>query len=139
MNEYRLNTFRAVRAAGGWTKKALERATRKIEISQGWEIERSGRYEVNSSGQIFEKKESARKSPKISQKARDIEAHTGLKSLERQAKREIAKILETATSWDELHRKLASKEYELERKGNVKQGDRALKLSNISRSSSFLN
>ena len=132
------DTFRAVRAAGGWTKKALERAARKIEISQGWEIERSGRYEVNSSGQIFEKKEIP--NPEISQIARDIEAHTGTESLERQAKREIAKILETATSWDELHRKLASKGYELERKGNgavLKQGDRALKLSNVSRSSSF--
>ena len=138
VNRISPDTFRAVRAAGGWTKKALERAARKIEISQGWEIERSGRYEVNSSGQIFEKKEIP--NPEISQIARDIEAHTGTESLERQAKREIAKILETATSWDELHRKLASKGYELERKGNgavLKQGDRALKLSNVSRNSSF--
>ena len=140
VNRISPETFRAVRAAGGWTKKALERAARKIEISQGWEIERTGRYEVNSSGQIFEKTETDRKPPEISQKARDIEAHTGIESFERQAKREVAKILETAANWDELHRKLASKGFEFERKGNgaiLKQGDKAVKLSNVSRSSSF--
>ena len=140
VNRISPNTFRAVRAAGGWTKKALERVARKIEISQGWEIERSGRYEVDSSGRIFEKTESVRKSPEISQKARDIEAHTGAESLERRAKRELATILETATSWEELHEKLASKGFEFERKGNgavLKMGDKAVKLSNISRSSSF--
>ena len=138
VNRISPDTFRAVRAAGGWTKKALERAARKIEISQGWEIERSGRYEINSSGQILEKKEIP--NPEISQAARDIEVHTGTESLERQAKREIAKILETATNWDELHKKLASKGFEIERKGNgaiLKHGDKAVKLSNISRSSSF--
>ena len=138
VNRISPNTFRAVRAAGGWTKKALERAARKIEISQGWEIERSGRYEVNSSGQIVEKKEVP--SPEISQVARDIEAHTGTDSLERQAKRELAEILETAASWDELHKKLVFKGFKFERKGNgavLKMGDKAVKLSNISRSSSF--
>ena len=132
VNRISPDTFRAVRAAGGWTKKALERAARKIEISQGWEIERSGRYEVNSSGQIVEKKEVP--SPEISQVARDIEAHTGTDSLERQAKRELAEILETAASWEELHKKLASKGFKFERKGNgavLKRGDKAVKLSNI--------
>ena len=140
VNRISPDTFRAIKPAGGWTKKALERAARKIEISQGWEIERSGRYEVNSSGQILEKTESAVKLPKISQQARDIEAHTGAESLERHAKRELARILETATSWEELHEKLASKGFEFERKGNgavLKMGDEAVKLSNISRSSSF--
>ena len=138
VNRISPETFRAIRPAGGWTKKALERAARKIEISQGWEIERNGRYEINSSGQILEKKETSR--PEISQSARDVEAHTGMESLERQAKRELAEVLETAANWEELHKKLASKGFEFERKGNgavLKQGDKAVKLSNISRSSSF--
>ena len=133
-------TFRAIRPAGGWTKKALERAARKIEIIQGWDVERTGRYEVDESGNIFERDANARKTPEISQRARDIEAHTGMESLERQAKRELATILETATSWDELHAKLASKGFLLERKGNgavLKMGDRAVKLSQVSRESSF--
>ena len=69
-----------------------------------------------------------------------VEAHTGIESLERQAKREVEKILETATSWDELHEKLAIRGYELERKGNgtvLKYEDKAVKVSNVSRRSSF--
>ena len=138
VNRISPETFRAIRPAGGWTKKALERAARKIEISQGWEIERSGRYEVNSSGQILEKKEIA--TPEISQIARDIEKHTGMESAERQIKQEAAKILESASNWEELHRELAARGIEFERRGNgavLKLGDKAVKLSHISRQSSF--
>ena len=140
VNRVSPENFKAIRPAGGWTKKALERAARKIEIAQGWDVERTGRYGVDESGNIFERDANTRKSPEISQRARDIEAHTGIESLERQAKRELATILETATSWDELHVKLASKGFLLERKGNgavLKMGDRAVKLSQVSRESSF--
>ena len=140
VNRVSPENFKAIRPAGGWTKKALERAARKIEIVQGWDVERTGRYEVDESGNIIERDATARKSPELSQKARDIEAHTGEESLERQAKREVAKILETATSWEELHEKLAIIGYEFERKGNgavLKCKDKAVKLSNVSRKSSF--
>ena len=140
VNRVSPKTYRAIHPAGGWTKKALERAARKIEIVQGWEVERTGRYEVDESGNIFERASNARKLPEVSQKARDVEAHTGIESLERQAKREVSKILETATSWDELHEKLAIRVYELERKGNgavLKYEDKAVKVSNVSRRSSF--
>ena len=140
VNRVSPENFKAIRPAGGWTKKALERAARKIEITQGWDVERTGRYGVDESGNIFERDAKARKTPEISQRARDIEAHTGMESLERQAKRELATILETATSWDELHVKLASKGFLLERKGNgavLKMEDRAVKLSQVSRESSF--
>ena len=121
-------------------KKALERAARKIEIMQGWEIEQSGRYVVNTSGQILEQKENDRPKREISQTARDVESHTGEESLERQAKREVSKILETAESWIELHGRLCSKGYLLEKRGNggvLKHGSRIVKLSNVSRSSSL--
>ena len=138
VNRISPETLKPIHPAGGWTKKALERASRKIEFLQGWEIEKTGRYEINSSGQIFEKKEFSR--PEISQKARDIEAHTGAESFERFAKRKAAEILETSKSWTELHEKLASKGFDFELKGNgaiLKYGDIAVKLSNISRQSSF--
>ena len=140
VNRVSPKTYRAIHPAGGWTKKALERAARKIEIVQGWDVERTGRYEVDESGNIFERDAKARKSPELSQKARDIEAHTGIESLERQAKREVVKILDTATSWEDLHEKLANRGYELERKGNggvLKYEDKAVKVSNVSRRSSF--
>ena len=140
VNRISPESFRAIKPAGGWTKKALERAARKIEIRQGWEVEQSGRYAVNASGQIVEKHEAEKTPPEVSQTARDIEAHTGAESLERQAKREVAKILETAVSWRELHEQLGAKGYALEIHGNgaiLKCGDRSVKVSNVSRSSSF--
>ena len=133
-------SFRAIKPAGGWTKKALERAARKIEITQGWDVEQSGRYSVNVSGQIVERKESDRPKGEISQTARDAEAHTRTESLERQAKREVSKILETAGSWREVHEQLGAKGYSLEKRGNgavLKCGDRSVKLSHVSRSSSL--
>ena len=140
VNRISPESFRAIKPAGGWTKKALERAARKIEITQGWDVEQSGRYAVNASGQIVERKESNKPKDEISQTARDTEAHTGTESLERQAKREVSKILETARSWREVHEQLGAKGYSLEKRGNgavLKCGDRSVKLSHVSRSSSL--
>ena len=61
VNRISPKSYRAIRPAGGWTKKALERAARKIEITQGWEIEQSGRYAVNSSGGEFFRADSGEK------------------------------------------------------------------------------
>ena len=55
VNRVSPETYRAIQPAGWWTKKALERAARKIEFAQGWEIERSGRYDVDDNGNIIEK------------------------------------------------------------------------------------
>lgn len=140
VNRISLETYRPVRSNGGWTKKDLEKAARKIEIVQGWEVEKSGRYAVDEMGNVSEKVCSVRVMPEVSQTAQDIEAHTGCESFERVAKREIASVLESAESWEELHRKLGSKGYEFERKGKggvLKKGGQALKLSHVSRSSSF--
>ena len=111
-------TYRAIHPANGWTKKALERAARKIEFKQGWEIERSGRYEIDENGNVTERTEIQRGDIELSTKARDIEAHTGRESIERIAKIEIAPILKSALSWDELHEKLAERGFVLERKGS---------------------
>ena len=117
VNRISPETYRAIHPAGGWTKKALEKAARKIEAKQGWEIEQSGRYEVASNGDIKEKQIDAQKTPELSQKARDIEAHTGQESFERIAKEETASILKTAVSWDDLHRRLAERGFALEKRG----------------------
>ena len=138
VNRVSPETYRAIQPAGWWTKKALERAARKIEFAQGWEIERSGRYDVDDNGNIIEK--NARKAPEVSQTARDIEAHTGEQSLERIAKKETASILQTAVSWDDLHRRLAEHGFAFERRGNgavLNCGGTFVKLSKISREFSF--
>ena len=131
-------TGRAIQPAGNWTKKALERAARKVELAQGWEIEESGRYFVTPEGDIVEKKE--RKIPEISQKARDIEAHTGTKSAERIARETAAPILLKAESWAELHEQLARKGIRFERKGSgaiLRIGDAFVKTSQADRACSF--
>ncbi|MBR2209042.1 MAG: relaxase/mobilization nuclease domain-containing protein [Synergistaceae bacterium] len=139
VNRISPETFKAVRPAQGWTKKALERAARKIEFTQGWEIEQSGRYVVDSSGNIHEKIE-MRADSKLSQKARDIEAHTGSESIERIAKREILPILESADTWKNLHSKLSERGAYLERRGKgaiLHFCGTILKLSSVSRKCSL--
>ncbi|MDR0411546.1 MAG: relaxase/mobilization nuclease domain-containing protein [Treponema sp.] len=110
-------TYKARDPAHGWTKKALEKAARKIEIAQGWEIERSGRYIVTESGEILEKPREDEKI-KLSQTARDIEAHTGEKSAERIGQEVAAPIIRNAQSWEELHSCLAEQGIAFERKGS---------------------
>ena len=138
VNRISPKTFKAVKPAGGFSKKALEKAARKIELSQGWEIERTGHYEIDSSGQILEKKFFSK--PEISQTAKDIESHIGEESLERIGKREIAPILERAMSWQELHESLAEHGFKLEVRGNgavLQSSEATVKLSKISRKCSF--
>ena len=143
MNRISPDTFKAIRPAKGWTKKALERAARKIEFTQGWEIEQSGRYTVDNLGNVHEKadmKVRASSDEKLSQKARDIEAHTGSESVERIAKRDILPILESAESWEELHRNLLERGAKLERRGKgavLNFCGTMLKLSSVSRKCSF--
>lgn len=136
VNRISPETFKAVRPAKGWTKKALERASRKIEFAQGWEIEQSGRYVVDNEGNLHEKAELRDRDSKLSQKARDIETHTGAESIERLAKREILPLLEFVKSWEELHKGLSEHGAKLERRGKgavLHFSGTTLKLSNISR------
>ena len=131
-------TGRAIQPAGNWTKKALERAARKVELAQGWEVEESGRYFVTPEGDIVEKKE--KKIPEVSQKARDIEAHTGAKSAERIARETATPILLKAGSWAELHEQLAIKGIRFERKGSgaiLRIGGAFVKTSQADRACSF--
>jgi hypothetical protein len=132
-------TYKARDPAHGWTKKALEKAARKIELAQGWEIERSGRYVVTTDGQILEKS-NARDKVKLSQTARDIEAHTAAKSAERIAFETAAPIIRSAKNWEELHRTLAKKGIAFERKGSgaiLRVGETVVKASCAGRDISF--
>jgi hypothetical protein len=107
---------RAIIPANGWTKKALERAARKIELVQGWESEQSGFYRVTGDGELVEKKR--REEPAISPSARDGEAHTAIKSAERIAQETAAPVVRAAKSWEELHKRLAEQGIAFERKGS---------------------
>jgi hypothetical protein len=128
-------TYKARDPAHGWTKKAVERAARRIELAQGWEIERSGRYAVTSDGKIVEK-DSAGNAVSLSQTAHDIEAHTAAKSAERIAQETTAPVIRAAKSWEELHRKLAERGIAFEKKGSgaiLRVGGTIVKASRVGR------
>jgi hypothetical protein len=116
VNRIHPETGKAIQPAGNWTYKALERAARKIEMAQGWEIEKTGRYHVDENG--LEETRMDELEPRISQTARDIEAHTGEKSAERTGQEIAAPIIREARDWEELHRKLAEQGIAFERKGS---------------------
>jgi hypothetical protein len=129
-------TGRAIQPAGNWTYKALERAARKIEMALGWEIEKTGRYLVDEDGLKERNDEQEEARTKLSQTARDIEAHTAAKSAERIGTEVAAPIIRTAESWEELHRKLAEQGIAFERKGSgaiLKIGETVIKASQAGR------
>lgn len=106
----------------GWYKKANERAARKIEIAQGWEVEQTGhlaKVVTDKDGKIrIEDKNERREERAISDKAREIENRTGEKSAERLAKELAAPILLGAQSWTEAHQQLAERGIEIKPKGS---------------------
>jgi hypothetical protein len=133
-------TGKAIQPAGNWTYKALERAARKIETTQGWEVLKEGRYEVTPDREIHEKMPDGQGEEKISQAARDIEAHTATKSGERIGKEIAAPIIQAAKSWEELHEKLGERGIFFERKGSgaiLKIGGAVIKASQVSRDMSL--
>ena len=113
------DTGKAIQPAGNWTHKALERAARKIEAIQGWEVLKGGRYEVAPNGEVRERPpEHKNEAERLSQTARDIEAHTGEKSAERIGKETALPVIQAAKSWEELHEKLAERGIAFEKKGS---------------------
>ncbi|GHV30720.1 hypothetical protein FACS1894167_12010 [Synergistales bacterium] len=137
VNKIDPETYKAIQPAGRWTHKALERAARKIELAQGWEVEQSGFYSVVD-GKLIEKNQ--KDEPAISSSARDSEAHTAIKSAERIAQEVAAPIIRDAKNWTELHEKLAERGIAFEAKGSgavLKIGSVVVKASKASREASM--
>jgi hypothetical protein len=110
---------KAIQPAGNWTHKALERAARKIEQTQGWEVLKEGRYEVTPNGEVKERPpEHKDEAERLSQTAQDIEAHTAAKSAERIGKEKTLPLIRSAKSWEELHEKLAEQGISFDKKGS---------------------
>lgn len=132
-------SLKAIDPAGGLWKKADERAARRIELAQGWEIERSGVFYEVVDGEIYERA-SKRRIKSLSGKAKDFENAASAKSAERVARERCAAILFNAQSWKEVHESLAEKGCRIERKGSgavLFVGDIPVKLSRVSQSLSM--
>jgi hypothetical protein len=72
------DTTKAITPAGGWTRRAMERAARKIEHAQGWQTENNTWSEINDQGEVVRKPYSPDNS--IPQKIQDMENLTGEQS-----------------------------------------------------------
>ena len=116
VNRIHPQTYRAVQPANNWTHKAIQRASRRIEIVQGWEIEQSGVYRVTADGELVQKEKDS--TPKLSKSALDMEAHTATQSAQRIGQEIAAPIIRSAKSWKELHEELAKEGITLEKKGS---------------------
>ena len=135
VNRVHPERYNAIDPAGGWTKNAIHRAARKIELAQSWEIEQNGTYYVTAEGKLKLKPEDPAKE-KFSKTALDIEAHTAQKSAERIAKETAAPIMRSANTWEELHANLAVEGIEIIKKGSgavLKIGEDYVKTSTAGR------
>jgi len=72
------DTHKAIDPAHGWTRRAMERAARRIEHAQGWATEENTWSEINERGEVVQKPRT--KDAKIPQNISDMENLTGEQS-----------------------------------------------------------
>jgi len=138
-NRIHPETYKAIQAAGNWTKKELERTIREIELQQGWTQELTGKhYTISGSMVVKSTKKQVREAP-ISDKARTFEALTGEKSAQSALLEKITpELLKNITNWKGFHEKLhalgVGVEYKQKGSGAVfVVGDIQVKASQVSR------
>lgn len=142
INRIDITTFGAITPAGGWTRRAMERAARKIEAAQGWEVEKNAWTRVTNEGfienlgpQYNKYMPSAGK-----QKTSDMENLTGEKSAISKAKEIILPIIQEVNSWKEFHKKLSEQGIQYEKNGSgaiLHIGEIIIKASSVSRTCSL--
>ena len=104
INRMNSDTNLVVRTNNGFDIKQAHKALAVIENAQGWQPEDNARYRIID-GKLVE--QAKRKKLEPSQRAQSFEQHTGIKSAERIAQEEAHAIIQGATSWEDLHAKLA--------------------------------
>jgi hypothetical protein len=105
-----------------------------IEHKQGWASQTRARYRIDERGEVVRNRWQQEIKPK--QKAEEFESATGEKSAQRIAQERGHAVIAKATSWKELHEKMAAVGLRLEKKGSgavVFVGEIAVKASSIDR------
>ena len=143
MNEI---TGKVVLPFNGFDIEAAHKAIARIEHQQGWASEKNSMYVVCEDGLLARRRdESSLKQkvlPKLTQQAKDFENVTGEKSALRIAQERSSDIIAQATTWEELHSRLAEVNLRLDKKGSgavIFVGDKPVKTSSINRSFSMKN
>jgi hypothetical protein len=127
-------TLKAIDPAGGWTRRAMERAARKIEHTQGWQTEANTWSEINERGEVIRKP--MKEKVKIPQKVQDAENLTGEKSALRKAQEALGNEIKKAQNWEELHGLMRRLGMQYQKKGSggvIVVGDVPVKASEVSR------
>ncbi|MFM0140459.1 TraI/MobA(P) family conjugative relaxase [Caballeronia grimmiae] len=150
VNRVHPDSLRVIKPNKGFDIDAAHRAIARIEHVQGWERERHGRYQVLDTGEVErgQREQWAHDSAhggidrlrQPEQAKRDMEERTGEKSAERIAIEEAAPILREATSWSDVHRRLAEIGMRYEKVGSgavVFIGDVGVKASRTDRAASL--
>jgi len=117
INRVHPDTLKAVKINSGFDIEAAHKAIARIENAQGWQRERCGRYQVLENGNVVRQHLDPDKPRAPAQKKRDMEIRTGEKSAERIAIEDGAPIINTAQTWEQLHRVLAAKGMRYEKSG----------------------
>ncbi len=105
-----------------------------VEKKQGWASEEHSRYVVLENGELARSRREKPVQPR--QEALAVERATGEKSAQRIAQERGHDIIKNATSWPELHQKLALQGLRFEKKGSgaiLFVGDIAVKASSVDR------
>jgi hypothetical protein len=133
-------TAKAITPAGGWTRRAMEHAARKIEHAQGWQTEENTWSEIGENGEVIQKPDTSK--TRIRQETKDAENQTGEKSAIRKAQEALIDSLKNISSWDDLHALMKSNGMEYCKKGSgaiIHVGEIIIKASGVSRKLSLTN
>ncbi|MDL2263161.1 relaxase/mobilization nuclease domain-containing protein [Synergistaceae bacterium OttesenSCG-928-I11] len=131
-------THKAVNAAQGWSRRGMERAARRIEFVQGWQVEENTWSEIDSQGKLVRKPND--RDYQLSPRIKDAENLTGEQSAVRKAQNVLKGAITTLTSWDDLHALMHANGMEYTKKGSgavITVGEIVVKASSVSRNLSL--
>jgi len=148
VNRVHPQTLKVIKINQGFYKETGQQVAAIVEKLQGWKSLEAARYRTNEKAELV--MDGATKRPKIftardkakrpTALAQDMEVQTGEKSAQRIGIEQGALIIGAATSWGELHGKLAQAGMRYERKGSgaiLYVGEVAVKASSVDRQASL--
>lgn len=148
INRVHPDTLKVIEINKGFQKEAAQQAIAIIEKRQGWKSVENARYQTNEKGDLLIDRKTKRPAVKKSKDkpleptgtAQDMEIQTSEKSAQRIAIEDGSEIITKATSWADLHEKLAEVGMEYRRNGSgavIFVGDIGIKASDVNRKFSF--
>lgn len=142
VNRVHPDTYKVVKINKGFDLEAAHQAIAIIEKVQGWSVETNARYKTDDNAKLIIDPETKRpqifenldKQQQPNAKAQAMEIQTGQKSAQRICIENSPDIIKSATSWADLHQKMAAAGMEYQREGSGAKiiiGDTAVKASDV--------